>query len=48
MSIYPRRRFATRLNGLGVLSQVVEKLLNHLLEGVLSVYNLRYSARERI
>jgi integrase len=42
-----RRTFATRLNGLGVLPQVVEKLLNHVLEGVLSVYNLHEYASER-
>jgi integrase len=42
-----RRTFSTRLNGLGVMPQVVEKLLNHVLEGVLAVYNLHEYALER-
>ena len=42
-----RRTFSTRLNGLGVLPQVVEKLLNHVLEGVLAVYNVHEYATER-
>ena len=43
-----RRTFATRLNGLGVAPQVVEKLLNHVLEGVLAVYNLHEYPAERV
>ena len=42
-----RRTFSTRLNGLGVLPQVVEKLLNHVMEGVLAVYNVHEYGRER-
>lgn len=34
-----RRTFATRLNGLGVMPHVVEKTLNHTLQGVMAVYN---------
>ena len=35
-------------NGLGVAPQVVEKLLNHVLEGVLAVYNLHEYPAERV
>jgi integrase len=42
-----RRTFSTRLNGLGVIPQVVEKLLNHAMGGVLAVYNVHEYAAER-
>jgi len=34
-----RRTFATRLNGLGIPPHVVERCLNHTLQGVAAVYN---------
>lgn len=34
-----RRTFATRLNGMGVAPHVVERCLNHMLAGVMGVYN---------
>ena len=42
-----RRTFSTRLNKLGVAPFVVEKLLNHALEGVMAVYNQHDYAEER-
>ena len=43
-----RRTFATRLAGLGVGAQVVEKCLNHSMQGVMAVYNQHDYADERI
>ncbi len=34
-----RRTAATRLNSLGVLPHVVEKILNHTMQGVMAIYN---------
>jgi integrase len=34
-----RRTFSTRLNGLGIAPHVVERALNHMLGGVMAVYN---------
>jgi integrase len=42
-----RRTFSTRLNALGVQPQVAEKLLNHVMEGVLATYNVHEYAEER-
>ncbi len=43
-----RRTFATRLAGLGVEPYVVEKCLNHKMQGVMAVYNRHDYADERI
>ncbi len=43
-----RRTFATRLNGMGVGPHVVERCLNHVLGGVMGVYNkATYDAERR-
>ena len=42
-----RRTFATRLNELGVAPHVVERILNHTLQGVMKVYNQAEYADER-
>ena len=42
-----RRTFATRLNGLGVMPHVVEKILNHTMQGVMAVYNRAEYETER-
>ena len=42
-----RRTFATRLNELGVAPHVVERILNHSLQGVMSIYNQAEYADER-
>jgi integrase len=34
-----RRTFSTRVNGMGVGPHIVERMLNHTLEGVMKVYN---------
>lgn len=43
-----RRTFSTRLHKLGVQPYVVEKLLNHRMEGVMAVYNQHDYAEERL
>ncbi|KWR82799.1 hypothetical protein RN01_11735 [Cupriavidus sp. SHE] len=43
-----RRTFATRLAGLGVPPHVIEKCLNHRMQGVMAVYNQHDYAEERI
>ncbi len=43
-----RRTVATRMNQLGVQVQVVEKILNHSMSGVLGIYNQYDYADERI
>jgi len=43
-----RRTFATRLAGAGVAPHVVEKMLNHQLQGVMATYNRHDYASERI
>ena len=43
-----RRTFATRLNELGVAPHVVERILNHTLQGVMKIYNQAEYAAERI
>jgi len=43
-----RRTFATRLAGLGAAPHVVEKCLNHSLQGVMAIYNRHDYAEERI
>ena len=42
-----RRTFSTRLNAIGVAPQVAEKLLNHVMEGVLATYNAMSMPAER-
>lgn len=42
-----RRTFTTRLNDLGVAPHVVEKMLNHSMQGVMAVYNRAEYAKER-
>lgn len=42
-----RRTFATRLGDLGVLPHVVERALNHTMQGVMAVYNRQDYAAER-
>lgn len=42
-----RRTFATRLNSLGIAPHVVEKVLNHALEGVMAIYNRAEYETER-
>lgn len=43
-----RRTCATRLNALGVMPHVVERILNHTLQGVMSVYNRADYEAERV
>lgn len=43
-----RRTFATRLNTLGVMPHVVEKALNHTMEGVMAIYNRAEYEPERV
>ena len=43
-----RRTFVTRLNGAGVRMEVVEKTVNHSLQGMLAVYNQHEYTAERI
>jgi integrase len=43
-----RRTCATRLNTLGVLPHVAEKILNHTMQGVMAVYNRADYEAERI
>jgi integrase len=43
-----RRTCATRLNTLGVLPHVTEKILNHTMQGVMAVYNRAEYEAERI
>jgi integrase len=43
-----RRTCATRLNTLGVLPHITEKILNHTMQGVMAVYNRADYAVERI
>lgn len=43
-----RRTFATRLSGLGVMPHVVEKILNHTMQGVMAVYNRAEYETERV
>lgn len=42
-----RRTFATRLAGMGVAPHVVEKCLNHQMQGVMAIYNRHDYADER-
>lgn len=42
-----RRTFSTRLNGMGIPPHIVERMLNHTLEGVMRVYNLAEYTDER-
>ena len=43
-----RRTVATQLNELGVLPHVVEKILNHKMQGVMAVYNKAEYWPERV
>lgn len=43
-----RRTFATRLNTLGIMPHIVEKILNHTLQGVMAVYNRADYEAERV
>ncbi len=43
-----RRTFATRLNGIGIAPHVVERCLNHTMQGVMAVYNRAEYELERI
>ncbi|QRM19716.1 tyrosine-type recombinase/integrase [Dechloromonas sp. TW-R-39-2] len=43
-----RRTFATRLAGIGIAPHVIEKCLNHRMQGVMAVYNRHDYAAERI
>ena len=43
-----RRTFASRLSDLGVMPHVIEKLLNHKMEGVMAVYNRAEFWPERV
>jgi len=43
-----RRTCATRLNTLGVLPHIAEKILNHTMQGVMAVYNRAEYEAERI
>ncbi len=43
-----RRTVATRMNELGIAPHVVEKILNHALQGVMRIYNQAEYATERI
>jgi integrase len=42
-----RRTFATRVNSLGVMPHIVEKILNHTMQGVMAVYNRAEYETER-
>lgn len=42
-----RRTMATRMNDLGVAPHVVEKILNHTMQGVMAIYNRAEYAEER-
>jgi integrase len=42
-----RRTMATRLSDLGVMPHVIEKMLNHQMEGVMAVYNRAEYLNER-
>ncbi len=42
-----RRTMATRLSDLGVMPHVIEKMLNHQMEGVMAVYNRAEYLEER-
>jgi integrase len=43
-----RRTCATRLNMLGVLPNIAEKILNHTMQGVMAVYNRADYEAERV
>lgn len=43
-----RRTFATRMAKAGVAPHVVEKMLNHSMQGVMKIYNRHDYAQERI
>jgi integrase len=43
-----RRTFATRLNGMSVMPHIVEKILNHTMQGVMAVYNRADYETERV
>jgi integrase len=43
-----RRTFATRLAGLGIAPHIVEKCLNHRMQGVMAIYNRHGYEAERI
>jgi len=43
-----RRTFATRLNGIGIEPHIVEKCLNHSMQGVMATYNRFDYAEQRI
>jgi hypothetical protein len=43
-----RRTCATRLNTLGVLPHITEKILNHTMQGVMAVYNRAEYEAERV
>ena len=43
-----RRTFASRLSDLGVMPHVIEKMLNHKMEGVMAVYNRAEYWSERV
>jgi integrase len=43
-----RRTCATRLNSLGIMPHVVEKILNHTMQGVMAVYNRAEYESERV
>jgi integrase len=43
-----RRTFATRMAGAGVAPHVVEKMLNHSMQGVMAIYNRHGYEKERI
>lgn len=43
-----RRTFGTRLAGLGIAPHVIEKCLNHTMQGVMAIYNRHDYATERI
>jgi integrase len=43
-----RRTFATRLNEMGVAPHVVERILNHSLQGVMAIYNRAEYEAERV
>jgi integrase len=43
-----RRTFSTRLGDLGVAPHVIERLLNHVQEGVAGIYNRAELEAERV
>lgn len=43
-----RRTFATRLAGLGIAPHIIEKCLNHRMQGVMGIYNRAEYEQERI